>query len=156
MPPSSALGAYGMAIFGPMVGDGNAALAGCLAGMALAVAVARIVGYFLIFGGVRGPYLTIVTLALSLVAQHIAIGWARVTGGDAGLIGAPPPGIGFGDAIFVLADPASQYYLVAGALSHRPAGVWLACRGQYGRVLAAIQDNELRAARSATTPRCIS
>ena len=61
--------------------------------MALAVIVAGAVGYFLLYGGVRGPYLTIVTLALSIVAQRIATGWANVTGGDAGLLGAPPPGI---------------------------------------------------------------
>ena len=99
------VGAYGTAIVAPMVGGGSAGLIGCLFGIALAVGIALIVGYFLIFGGVRGAYFTIVTLALSLVAQHIVIGWARVTGGDAGLIGTPPPGIGFGGTSFVRADP---------------------------------------------------
>ena len=90
------LGAYAVAIIGPMIGNENAFLGSTLAGMALAAIVAGAVGYFLLYGGVRGPYLTIVTLALSIVAQRIATGWANVTGGDAGLLGAPPPGIALG------------------------------------------------------------
>jgi branched-chain amino acid transport system permease protein len=139
------VGAYGTAIVAPMIGGDAAGLVGCLAGIAMAVGIAVVVGYFLIFGGVRGAYFTIVTLALSLVAQHIVIGWARVTGGDAGLIGTPPPGIGFGEWSFVLADPVSQHYLVLAISLAAVLAIWAACRGQYGRVLAAIRGNELRA-----------
>lgn len=139
------IGAYGTAIVAPLVGGTNAALIGFLAGAAVAMGVAFLVGYFLIFGGVRGPYFTIVTLALSLVAQHVAIGWAAVTGGDVGLIGTPPPGIAiFGiDRIFV--EPVDQYYLVVLLTAAALAALWQACRGHWGKVLAAIQDNELRA-----------
>jgi branched-chain amino acid transport system permease protein len=139
------LGAYGTTILGPMAGGGNAALAGMTGGIVLAVAVALVVGYFLIFGGVRGAYFTIVTLALSLVAHHIAVGWSGVTGGDAGLFGAPPPGIELFGAAFVFVDPVHQFYLVVGVCALALLAVWAACRGHYGRVLAAIQDNELRA-----------
>ena len=58
------VGAYGTAIVAPMVGGDAAGLLGCLAGIAVAVGIALVVGYFLIFGGVRGAYFTIVTLAL--------------------------------------------------------------------------------------------
>ena len=139
------IGAYSMAIFGPMIDSGNAALVGLLAGMGIAGAVALVIGYFLIFGGVRGAYLTIVTLAISLVAQHIAIGWSDVTGGDSGLIGAPPPGIQIFDFSYIMVDPVEQYYLILAVTATALLGLWLACRGHYGRILAAIQDNELRA-----------
>jgi branched-chain amino acid transport system permease protein len=138
------LGAYAVAIFGPMIANENALLGSVLAGMALAAIVAGAVGYFLLYGGVRGPYLTIVTLALSIVAQRIAIGWASVTGGDAGLLGAPPPGIVLGPFAASLVDPVAQYALVAVILIAALAGVWLWCRGRRGRVLAAIQNNELK------------
>lgn len=139
------VGAYAMAIIGPKVAGANAALAGLLVGQATAVAVAGLVGYFLIFGGVRGPYFTIVTLAISLVAQHIAIGWSEVTGGDSGLIGAPAPGIDIFGLSYSMLDPTAQYLLVLAAAALSLGLLWLACRGHYGRVLAAIQDNEMRA-----------
>ena len=139
------VGAYSMAIFGPMINGGNAALVGLLAGSGIAGTVALVIGYFLIFGGVRGAYLTIVTLAISLVAQHIAIGWSDVTGGDSGLIGAPPPGIQIFGFSYVMVDPVEQYYLILAVTTAALLGLWLACRGHYGRILAAIQDNELRA-----------
>ncbi len=139
------LGAYGTAVFAAMVGGGNATLAGLAGAILLAVAVALLLGYFLIFGGVRGAYFTIVTLAVSLVANHIAVGWSSVTGGDAGLIGTPPPGIELFGASFAFIDPNDQYYLVIGVCSTALLALWIACRGHYGGILAAIQDNEVRA-----------
>lgn len=138
------LGAYSVAIIGPMVPGDNGALAGLATGLALAMLVSGTVGYLLIFGGVRGAYLTIVTLALTLIARNIATSWASVTGGEAGLIGAPPPGISVGGFSLVASTSLSQYLLVATVLAAVVAGIWLVCRGQYGRVLAAIQDDELK------------
>src|SRR5699024_2045786 len=86
------LGAYGMAIvtlklcIDPQV----ASMLGLLVGVALPMVIAGLIGYFLIFGGVRAAYLTIVTLALTIIAQQVAIGWSDMTGGDSGLIGVPP------------------------------------------------------------------
>jgi branched-chain amino acid transport system permease protein len=136
------LGAYGTAIVTIKLGLDPAISPwlGVGAGVMLAGGVSAVVGYFLIFGGVRGPYFTIVTLALTMIAQQIAIGWSAVTGGDAGLIGVPPLGLPrllFMDVPF--------YYLVLAVAFVALLGLWLACRGRYGRTLAAIQDNEPRA-----------
>jgi ABC-type branched-subunit amino acid transport system permease subunit len=139
------IGAYGTGILAPMVGGGNASLVGAIGGVGIAMGVALLVGYFLIFGGVRGAYLTIVTLALALVAQHIVIGSAGLTGGDAGLIGIPPPAVEIFGAGFVFFDPTAQYYLVLGIAVTALLAIWIPCRGQYGKILMAIQDNELRA-----------
>jgi urea transport system permease protein len=138
------VGAYAVAVLGPMIGSENAFVGSVAAGMTLAAIIAGAVGYFLLYGGVRGPYLTIVTLALSIVAQRIATGWADVTGGDAGLLGAPPPGIAILGFARSVTDPVAQYALVVLILICVLAGVWLWCRGRRGRVLAAIQDNELK------------
>ena len=139
------IGAYSVGIIGPMVPGDNGALAGIAVGIGLAFAVSVMVGYFLIFGGVRGAYLTVVTLALTLVCRNIATSWASVTGGEAGLIGAPPPGIALGSWSVVADDSLSQYLVVATSLVLALGAIWLACRGQYGRILAAIQDNEVKA-----------
>lgn len=141
------LGAYGMAVVSIKSGIGPefASLLGLTVAIVLAGTVAAVVGYFLIFGGVRGAYLTIVTLALTIVAQSIAIGWAPITGGDSGLIGVPPLGVSIGDLQLTLADPVALYYFVLGLSLLMLLGLWAVCRGQYGRMLLAIQDNELRA-----------
>lgn len=136
------LGAYGMAIL-TIKGGLDPAFApwlGLAVGIVLAGFVALIVGYFLIYGRVRGPYFTVVTLALTVIAKHVAIGWSEMTGGDSGLIGVPPISLGgvrfTGDAL---------YYLALGLVTAAFTILWWLCRGRYGRVLAAIQDHEDRA-----------
>jgi len=141
------LGAYGMAVVTVnfQLDPAYASIVGLICGLALAGLVALVVGYFLIFGGVRGAYFTIVTLALTIIAQHIAVGWSFVTGGDAGLIGVPPLGIRLGVLELSLADPLALYYFVVIVCAACLLALWVACRGHYGKVLTAIQDNELRA-----------
>lgn len=141
------LGAYGMAVVTVKLAAGfdNASLLGFVAGVAMAALVALLVGYFLIFGGVRGAYFAIVTLALAIVAQSVAIGWSPVTGGDSGLIGVPPLGIALFGRQVTLSDPEMLYYFVLALCVAALLGLWFACRGRYGQVLAAIQDNEMRA-----------
>jgi branched-chain amino acid transport system permease protein len=126
-------------------GAAAASLLGLGFGMVLAALVALIVGYFLIFGGVRGAYFTIVTLALTIIAQHIAVGWSPVTGGDSGLIGVPPLGFTIGETVYDLANPRALYFAVLALCAAILLVLWNACRGRYGRILAALQDNELRA-----------
>lgn len=77
------LGAYGMAIATTRFGVDPqwASLVGLSVGIGLASLVALIVGYFILYGGVRGAYFTIVTLALTIIAHQTAIGWSSVTGG---------------------------------------------------------------------------
>lgn len=137
------LGAYGMGVATVTLGIDPAysTLAGLGLGLGLSAAVALGIGYFLIFGGVRGAYFTIITLALAMIAQHIAIGWSSVTGGDSGLIGVPPLGI----AGYTLFDPIAQFYLVWGVLLTVVLGIWVVLRGRHGLVLKALQDNEIKA-----------
>lgn len=141
------LGAYGMAITTLKLGldPQTASLPGLLAGVLLAVLVAGIIGYFLIFGGVRGTYLTIVTLALTLIAQFVAIGWSEVTGGDSGLIGVPPLSLDFIGIPYALADPTHFYLFVLILCTAALLILWRLCAGPYGRILTAIEDNEQRA-----------
>lgn len=136
------LGAYGMAIASIRFGLDPQwiSLVGLLFGVGLAVLVALCVGYFILYGGVRGAYFTIVTLALTLIANQIAIGWSSMTGGDSGLIGVPP--LSF--SIFDFSGTLASYYL---ALSILAVSLLVALRlmhGRLGLLLKAIHDNETK------------
>lgn len=136
------LGAYGMAITSIRFGIDPAwvSIVGLMVGMGLAILVALLVGYFILYGGVRGAYFTIVTLALTLVANHVAVGWSNVTGGDSGLIGVPPFAV-FGFSFY---DPTASYYLALGVLALCLFGSMWVMSGRLGIILTAIQDDEIK------------
>jgi urea transport system permease protein len=139
-------GAYGVGIISTKSGldPSIAPWVGLLVGIGVAILVSLVVGYFLIFGKVRGPYFTIVTLALAIIADHIIIGWSTMTGGNAGLLGVLPlyfPQLGGAAAL----SANGQYLFVLAIVCAVTVSLWWRCRGRYGSVLKAIEDNELRA-----------
>ncbi|MDA4848691.1 branched-chain amino acid ABC transporter permease [Hoeflea poritis] len=136
------LGAYGMAIMSIhfSIDPAIVSLVGLLAGVGMAALVALIVGYFILYGGVRGAYFTIVTLALTLIANHVAVGWPSVTGGDSGLIGVPP----FSILGWSFADPISSYYLALIVLGACLLSSMWVMSGRLGLILTAIQDDEIK------------
>jgi urea transport system permease protein len=136
------VGGYAMALI-TLAHSGSAwALVGLAGAAGAAALLAAIVGYFLFFGGVRGSYFTIVTLALAVIAQQLVISWSSVTGGDTGLLGVPPLAIGSLD----LSSDLASYWVAAICLAIALVGLWLIKRGRWGLVLTAIADNETRAA----------
>ena len=137
------LGAYGMAVTGIHfdIDPSIVSLVGLLVGVGLASLVALLIGYFILFGGVRGAYFTIVTLALTLIAHHIAVGWPSVTGGDSGMIGVPP--LAFFGVSF--SDPFSSYYVSLTVLLVLLFGAIVVMNGRFGLILTAIQDDETKA-----------
>jgi ABC-type branched-subunit amino acid transport system permease subunit len=139
-------GAYGVAIISTRFGidPAYASWIGLIAGIGIAIAVSLVVGYFLIFGGVRGPYFTIVTLALAVITDHIIVGWSQVTGGNAGLLGVLPLVFPGSDGAGPL-SPNGQFRFVLGIVFVLALGLWWLCRGRYGSLLRAIEDNETRA-----------
>jgi len=140
-------GAYGAAIVStrlgldPVVGS----WLGLVAGVAAATAIALIVGYFLVFGGVRGAYFTIVTLALAVISEHVIVGWSEVTGGDAGLLGIPPLFFPTADGGMAPLSAEALYWFVVAVVGVVTALLYRGCKGRYGSILKAIEDNELRA-----------
>ena len=139
-------GAYGAAIISTKLGFDPTfgAWLGLVGGILAACLIALVVGYFLIFGGVRGSYFTIVTLALAVIADHIVLTFSEYTGGDAGLLGVPPlsfPGL----SGFAPLSPLGQYWFVVTTVCVVSIGLWWLCSGRYGVVLKSIEDNEQRA-----------
>lgn len=137
------IGAYAMGIL--TVKLGASSLAGLLAGLGVAAALALVVGSFLIFAGVRLQYFAIVTIALTLVSTQIALSSSALTGGDAGLLGVPPLTFELFGARLELSDNLSQYFVALALVTVVFLGLWLVCRGNYGKILAAIRMNEYRA-----------
>lgn len=133
------LGAYGMAI--TTVTFGWSAWAGLLAGVLLAAGVALLLAYFLLGGGVRGEYFTVVTLTTSLIAQQIAVGWSAVTGGDSGMVGVPSLSLG-GIAI---SNTWVQLYAVLAILVIVTFALRAAFSGATGRLFLAIESAETKA-----------
>ncbi len=139
-------GAYGAAIISTRFGldPATGSWLGLVIGIGIAVAIALVVGYFLIFGGVRGSYFTIVTLALAVISEHVIVGWSEVTGGDAGLLGIPPLHFPSARGMAPL-PPEGLYWFVVAVVTVVTAVLYRLCQGRYGSILQAIDDNEQRA-----------
>ena len=81
-------------------------MAACLGGL-----VAASIGYFLFSAGVRDAYFVVVTLALSIVVEQIAVSQSQLTGGWNGMF-VTRPTIDFGVARLGLFDDTLVYYLM--------------------------------------------
>jgi len=122
-----------------------AGLLGIVGAVAGAAVMATVIGYFLFFGGIRGSYFTIVTLAMGVICQQAAISWSSVTGGDSGLIGIPTLEVDLGGKKLDLGQDVPSYIFVSVIVAIVLLVLWQISRGRWGTVLTAIQDNEVRA-----------
>ena len=139
------LGAYIMALATKSMIPGiSGFMTASLMAMSLSILVvalfAAILGYFLFYGRLSGPYLGIVTLAIAVIAERIAVKWYYI-GGFNGLINVPPLSI----VGWEILDQNVLYYCIV-AIGF---GVYLFCdrivRSPFGTILAAVRSNEIRA-----------
>ena len=139
------LGAYIMALATKkMIPGVTGVLITSLGAIVLAVVVvilfAILLGYFLFYGRLSGPYLGIVTLSIAVISERIAVKWYYI-GGFNGLINVPPLSI----AGWEILNLKTLFYVVlaVGLL------VYIICdrivRSPFGSILAALRDNEVRA-----------
>ena len=83
----------------------------------------------------RGLYFSLLTLAFSQIAFEIAFKWTDLTGGENGMQGVPRPWLA-GDAsfhVFTVVTVTAAMWLL-----------WRIAHAPFGRVLAALRDNEQR------------
>lgn len=137
------LGAYGFAVV--TVQFGLAPGIGVIVGLTCAAVSALAVGYFLLFAGVRLHFFAIISMAVLIVVQQLAMSWQSVTGGDTGLLGIPGLVFEVGDHRVDLSGSYGSWYAVAIVLLIAICVTWVVCRSRYGKVLAAIATNEWRA-----------
>lgn len=162
-----AYGAIGLNLI-HRTGNTNAAFVG---GLAVAMLLAAVVGYFMYYGRLSDVYAAIITMALTLVLFAFAastggdewvIGVARV-GGFNGMFGQgassqnianfqiPPvtlwlPGMAAAREFTIDRESVSGYYLVLALCGLVYAGAQLLLRTRLGRVAVAIRENESRVA----------
>ena len=143
-------GAYAMSLVTlgklPWLGAAPSAWLGLAAALALPALLANLLGRLLFYGrGLRGAYFGIVTLAIAVVAERLAVNW-RFLGGFNGLMNVPPLGIGIAGWQPDPYDPVAGYYLALAVALLVWAGLAALLATPFGTVLAAIRENEERVA----------
>jgi branched-chain amino acid transport system permease protein/urea transport system permease protein len=139
------LGAYAMALATKNMIPGipailTTSLGAILLALAIVTLFAVVLGYFLFYGRLSGPYLGIVTLAIAVIAERIAVKWYYI-GGFNGLINVPPLSIAgweiynFKVLFYVILVIGLAVYLICNRIVRSP----------FGTILAAVRDNEMRA-----------
>jgi urea ABC transporter permease protein UrtC len=140
-----ALGAYAMGLaMGQTAVPVNGAYLGLLGSVVLGGALAGIIGYFLFSAGVRGAYFVIVTLALSIIVEQLAVSQSQITGGWNGMF-IDRMSLTFGPLGEIsLFDDAPIYYLVLAVVAAAFALLKGLSRAAFGKLLVGVRENEDR------------
>jgi urea ABC transporter permease protein UrtC len=140
-----ALGAYAMGLAMQQTAlPVNGAYLGLLGSVVLGGALAGIIGYFLFSAGVRGAYFVIVTLALSIIVEQLAVSQSQITGGWNGMF-IDRMSLTFGPLGEVsLFEDAPIYYLVLVVVAAAFALLKGLSRAPFGKLLVGVRENEDR------------
>jgi urea ABC transporter permease protein UrtC len=142
------IGAYAMSLVTLGMVPGLAAAPSSYLGILLAVLLpagfANLLGRFLFYGrGLQGAYFAIVTLAIAVVAERLAINWTYV-GGLNGLMNVPPLNLGLLGGGPEVWDSVPVYYVTLALVFAVYLLLEALTRSRYGIVLRAIRDNQDR------------
>jgi urea ABC transporter permease protein UrtC len=143
------LGAYAMSLHTlgmfPWQRDAGGSLAGIAIAVVVPAVVAFLLGRFLFHGkGLRGAYLGIVTLAIAIIAERLAINW-DYAGGLNGLMNVPPLTYPGPDGPTEIWDSGTLYYTALAAALTVFLAFELLLASRFGLVLRAIRSDEDRA-----------
>ena len=139
-----ALGGYAMGLV--MAREGlpvNPAYLGILCAALACAALAAAIGYFLFSAGVRDSYFVLVTLALSIMVEQLAISQSEITGGWNGMF-INRMSLTFPGFELQLTDDVPIYYLVLVVAALVYLGLRLVQRAPFGKILVGIRENESR------------
>ncbi len=122
-----------------------------VAAIAITMAVALVLGYFLFYGRVSGVYVTIITMVCTLVfetfmAQTSGPQWTigkAPLGGYNGMTNIPPLRLPWGDGVFAFQD-SSLYYLVLVLFLAVYLGLRWLVNSRYGNSLVATGSSPVR------------
>ena len=142
------IGAYTMALTtkGMLPGLENftSSYGGLLLAVLFSALFANLLGRFIFSpGGLAGADFSIVTLAISIIAERLAINW-KFIGGFNGILGIPPIDLGMAGASFELLEPIRFYYFVLVVAIVIYVLLMALTRSAYGTALRAIRDGETR------------
>jgi urea ABC transporter permease protein UrtC len=139
-----ALGGYAMGLVMQTGIGAEAGWLGLVAATLVGGLLAAISGYFLFSAGVRATYFVLITLALSIITEQIAVSQSQITGGWNGMF-VDRISLGFGPLGEVpLYQDVAAYYFVLPVV----ALVYFATRAltvaRFGKILVGIRENEDR------------
>ncbi len=93
----------------------------------------------------RGIYYALLTIAFGQVFWFVAIKWHGVTGGEDGLLNIKRPVLELGFTSVPLAGGIALHYFTLAAFVTVALVLWRLVNSPFGRVLAAVKQNETRA-----------
>jgi urea ABC transporter permease protein UrtC len=139
-----ALGAYAMGLAMHTNLGINPAYIGLFLSLVVGGILAAVTGYFLFSAGVRASYFVLVTLALSIMVEQIAVSQSDITGGWNGMfIDRMTLSIGpLGEVS--LDDDAPAYYAVLPVVALSYALLRWLVSARFGKILLGIRENEDR------------
>jgi urea ABC transporter permease protein UrtC len=139
-----AIGGYAMGLVMQQALPVNGAYLGLIAAIVLGGGVAAVAGYFLFSAGVRATYFVLVTLALSIIAEQVAVSQSQLTGGWNGLY-VDRMSLTFGPLGEIsLYGDAAFYYFVLPIVAFIYLGLRWLMGGRFGKILVGIRENEDR------------
>jgi urea transport system permease protein len=139
-----AIGGYSM---GLMIQSGLGdwgGYAGMLCGALAAGVLALIAGYFLFSAGVKSTYFVLITLALSIIVEQLAVSQSEITGGYNGMF-VDRMALTFGPlGTIALSGDSAIYYLVLAVVLLVYLALLGLTRSSFGKILIGIRENEDR------------
>jgi urea transport system permease protein len=140
------LGAYLMAILTTEISVSGVGYAGFVLGVAVPGGLGLLIAGVLFYRGIDEEYFTILTLALAIIANQVAISWASVTGGFNGIRNIPTLELGVpGLAMYPISGIPFYFAALAGLIVVFFVSLRIV-RSPFGRALVAINSNEAKAA----------
>ena len=139
-----AIGGYAIGICFKYVEFMNPAYMGLIVAPAVGALLAGVLGYFLFRAGVRATYFVLVTLAVSIIVEQVAVSQSQWTGGWNGMY-IPRMSLTFGSGTEIsLFDDAPMFYFILCIV----AIIYILLRwlvaSKFGKVLVGIRENEDR------------
>jgi ABC-type branched-subunit amino acid transport system permease subunit len=138
-----AMGGYAVGLMMSMGLPVNGFYLGLLAAALSGAVVAGLIGYFLFSAGVRDAYFVLVTLALSIVVEQLAVSQSQWTGGWNGMF-LMRPTLTFLGLSFELFDDVRVYYAVLIFVILAYVALYRFTRGAWGKIVVGIRENEQR------------
>jgi urea transport system permease protein len=128
----------------PYITAFHSTYAGLLFGIGMPALFAVLLGYFLFYSRIAGPYFAILMLAIAVIFERIAVDWYYV-GGFNGIFNIPPITLSIpGVFAYEITHPIMLYYVILGIT----VGSYIFCYrvvcSPFGSILSAIKDNEER------------
>jgi len=137
-----AVGAYAMGLIMKITGlPFNAAYGGLIAAVVAGGLLAGVTGWFLFSAGVRSTYFVLITLALSIIAEQIAVSQSQITGGFNGMFVNRMALSPLGGTI--PSDRAIYFFMLAAVAICYGLLRWLTLT-RFGKVLVGVRENEDR------------